>query len=115
MPSSSVNEVLQVSGERSVSSPAKTRPVCRSVKPIGSESISTEVGARRLTHVAFGIVGEHDSFQEIKSVSRSDWKLVIPPTELDVEFQFTPIEGSPAPRPIYSTVTTPELNAVPWV
>ena len=77
--------------------------------------MNNDVGARRFIHVAFGMVGEQDSSHDTNSVSRSDWKLVIPPTELDVEFQFTPIEGSPAPRPMYSTVNTPELVAVPGV
>src|ERR1700693_365664 len=97
-PSLSVKEVLQV-GESNVSSAANTRPVCRSVNPIGSESMNSEVGARRSTQVALGVVGEQDSSHETNKVSRSDWKLVIPPTELEVESQFTPIDGSPAPRP----------------
>jgi hypothetical protein len=55
-----VKEVLQV-GLSNVSSPANTRPVCRSVNPIGSESMNIDVGARLSTQVAFGIVAEQDS------------------------------------------------------
>src|SRR5205085_6818753 len=100
LPSSSEKDVLQV-GESSVSSPAKTRPVWRSVKPIGSESMNCEVGAGRLTQLA--VVPLAPSLNVTKRVSRSDWKLTTP------VFQFAPIEGSPAPRPMYSTVAAPEL------
>ena len=39
-------------GEVRVSSPAKTRPVCRSVKPMGSESMNCDVGAGLLYQLA---------------------------------------------------------------
>src|SRR5439155_1366231 len=51
-PSVSVNETLH-EGDVKVSSPAKTRPVSRSVKPIGSESTNKDVGAELLYQVAF--------------------------------------------------------------
>src|SRR6266404_7031686 len=102
-PSLSVKEILHV-GEVAVSSAAKARPVCTSVKPIGSESITTCVGPGRFAHVAVApppLAGL--SLKLINSDSRSDWKLVTPFAELS-DFQFTPIDGSPALRPIHSTV-----------
>src|SRR5205807_4300613 len=95
-PSSSEYDVLQVSGDSSVSSPANVRPVCGSVKPIGSESTAWDVGAARLTQVELCAA----SLKVTNNVCRSDWKLVTP------DFQLLPIEGSPAPRPIYSTECT---------
>src|SRR6266513_4902200 len=103
-PSSSENETLQV-GDVAVSSAAKTRPVWRSVNPIGSESITCEVGAGRLLQV--GLTPPLGQMLEklMNRVSRSDWKFVTPPMAVfEAEFQFTPTEGSPAPRPINSTV-----------
>src|SRR6266849_826489 len=95
-PSSSEYEVLQVSGDSSVSSAANVRPVCGSVNPIGSESTACEVGAARLTQVAVCV----ESLKVTNNVCRSDWKLVTP------VFQLLPIDGSPAPRPMYSTECT---------
>src|SRR5437588_12839481 len=66
-----------------------------------------EVGARRFTQVAFGLLRLQLSSKVTNSVWRSDWKLTTPVT------QFAPTEGSPAPRPRYSTVVKPELRAVP--
>ena len=37
-----------------------------------NESISNDAGARRFTHVAFGMAGEQDSSHDTNSVSRSD-------------------------------------------
>src|SRR2546422_4232427 len=93
-PSSSEYDVLQVSGDSKVSSPANVRPVCGSVKPIGSESTACDVGAARLSQDAACPVNVTNS------VCRSDWKLVTP------VFQLLPIDGSPAPRPMYSTEWT---------
>src|SRR5438552_7445418 len=103
-PSVSVNETLH-DGEVSVSSPANTRPVCRSVKPIGSESMNCDVGAGLLYQVALWPFAGQLSSNLIKSVWRSDWKLVTPAAEFS-EFQLTPIEGSPASCAVYSTVCT---------
>jgi len=66
-----VNEVLHV-GEANVSSPAKVRPVYRSVNPIGSESTNCEVGAGRLTQVAGEPEGQL-SLKVTKRVCKSDW------------------------------------------
>jgi len=111
IPSSSVYEVLHV-GEVKVSCAAKVRPVTRSTKPMGSWSTPCEVGAGRFTHVAFGLVGLQVSLNVTKSVCRSDWKAVTPFTLLGAgEFQFTPIEGSPASCAMYSTV----LMGCPWL
>src|SRR2546428_6967818 len=84
-PSSSVYEVLHVSGESRVSSPANVRPVCGSVNPIGSESTACDVGAPRLTQVALC------PSNVTNNVCRSDWKIVTP------DFQLLPIDGSHAP------------------
>src|SRR2546421_11807190 len=103
-PSLSENEILQV-GDVAVSSAAKTRPVWRSVNPMGSESITCEVGAGRLLQVAFTPPVGQRLAKLMNNVSRSDWKLVTPPIAVfEAEFQFTPIEGSPAPRPMNSIV-----------
>jgi hypothetical protein len=98
----SVNEILQL-GDVRVSSPAKTRPVIGSVKPIGSESTNCDVGAGLLYQVAFGPGVEQRSVNLMKSVCRSDWKFVTPVAELG-DCQLTPVEGSPASWPRYSTV-----------
>src|SRR5260370_36848225 len=66
-----------------------------------------DVGARRFTQVALGLLRLQLSSKVTNSVWRSDWKLTTPVT------QFAPTEGSPAPRPRYSTVVKPELRAVP--
>src|SRR5207248_10879438 len=87
-PSSSVYEILTVSGDRRVNSLTNTRPVWRSVNPIGSESINCDVGARRFTQFA----SPFDP-NVTNSASRSDLKLITP------VFQFAPIEGSTALRP----------------
>src|SRR2546428_12212322 len=72
---------------------------------MGSESITTDVGAGRLTQVAVGPPVGQLLANVINNVSRSDWKFVTPVTSFGAgEFQFTPIDGSPAPRPMYSTV-----------
>src|ERR1041385_553375 len=95
-PSSSVYEVLQL-GESKVSSPANVRPVCRSVKPMGSEFTACEVGACRLTHVEdWPLVGQLSS-KLTNKVCKSVWKAVTP------VFQLLPMDGSPALRPWYST------------
>src|ERR1700738_4551886 len=65
-----------------------------------------DVGARRITQVALGLLRLQLSLKVTNSVCRSDWKLITPVT------QFAPIEGSPAPRPRNSTVTPPELSAL---
>src|SRR5258708_9752832 len=96
-PSLSVYEILHV-GEVALSSAANVRRVWRSVKPIGSESITCDVGAARLTHVATWPFAGQESLKVRNSVSRSDWKFVTP------VFQLFPMDGSPAPRPMYSTV-----------
>src|SRR2546426_8609902 len=70
---------------------------------MGSESITADVGAGRLTQVAVGPPVGQLLANVINNVSRSDWKFVTPLAEAR-EFQFTPMEGSPAPRPMYSTV-----------
>src|SRR5439155_16097791 len=93
-PSVSVNEILH-EGDVKVSSPANTRPVSRSVKPMGSESTNCDVGAGLLYHVAVWPFAGQLSSNLMKSVWRSDWKLVTPAAEFG-EFQLTPIEGSPA-------------------
>src|SRR2546430_6523300 len=103
-PSVSVNETLH-DGEVSVSSPANTRPVCRSVKPIGSESTNCDVGAALLYHVAVWPFAGQLSSNLMNSVWRSDWKLVTPAAEFG-EFQLTPMDGSPASCAMYSTVCT---------
>ena len=108
-PSVSVNEILQV-GEVSVSSPANTRPVWRSVKPMGSESTNCDVGAELLYQVALWPFAGQLSLNVMKSVWRSDWKLVTPVAEFG-EFQLTPTDGSPASCPMYSTVCAPG----PWL
>src|SRR6266550_4487451 len=95
-PSSSVYEVLHV-GDSSVSSPANVRPVCGSVKPIGSESTARDVIAGRLIHVEACPLDGQASLKVTNSVCRSDWKAVTP------VFQLFPIEGSPELRPMYST------------
>src|ERR1700719_466270 len=103
-PSLSEKETLQV-GDVADSSAAKTRPVWRSVNPIGSESITCEVGAARLLQVALTPPLGQRLEKLMNKVSRSDWKFVTPPIAvLDAEFQFTSTEGSPAPRPMNSTV-----------
>src|SRR5437588_4335712 len=66
-----------------------------------------EVGARRFTQVALELLRLQLSSKVTNSVWRSDWKLTTP------LIQFAPTEGSPAPRPRYSTVVNPELRAVP--
>src|SRR5256885_14430323 len=72
---------------------------------MGSESITTEVGAARLTQVAVGPPVWQLLANVINNVSRSDWKFVTPLASFGgADFQFTPIDGSPAPRPMYSTV-----------
>src|SRR5436190_6177399 len=96
-PSVSVNETLH-EGDVKVSSPANTRPVCRSVKPIGSESTNCDVGAALLYQVAVWPFDGQESLNLINSVWRSDWKFVTP------VFQSFPMEGSPASCPMYSTV-----------
>src|SRR5919106_1503356 len=108
-PSLSVNEILHVGVVR-VSSPAKTRPVSRSVKPMGSESTNCDVGAGLLYHVALWPFGGQLSSKLMKSVCRSDWKLVTPFGEFG-DCQFTPVEGSPASCPMYSTVS----SVGPWL
>src|SRR5207244_3084543 len=95
-PSSSVKEVLQ-DGESKVSSPANVRPVCGSVKPIGSELTACEVGACRFTQVEDCPFEGQLSSKVTNRVCKSDWYAVTP------VFQLLPIEGSPAPRPRYST------------
>src|SRR5437764_11348387 len=105
-PSLSVKEILHV-GEVAVSSPAKARPVWISVKPIGSESITTCVGPGRFAHVAVApppLAGL--SLKLINNVSRSDWKLVTPFAELS-DFQFTPIDGSPRSEEHTSELQSP--------
>src|SRR5438477_4994022 len=113
-PSVSVNETLH-DGEVSVSSPANTRPVWRSVKPMGSESTNCEVVAGLLYQVAVWPFAGQLSSNLMKSVWRSDWKLVTPLAEFG-EFQLTPIDGSPASCAVYSTVCTvgPWLLSVTW-
>src|SRR6266404_4192598 len=108
-PSVSVNETLH-DGEVSVSSPANTRPVWRSVKPMGSESTNCDVGAALLYQVAVWPFAGQLSSNLMKSVRRSDWKLVTPLAEFG-EFQLTPMEGSPASCAKYSTV----CRVGPWL
>src|SRR5438552_1321126 len=71
--------------------------------------MSTDVGARRLAQVVFGLMQGHVSSNLTNKVSKSDWKFATP------VFQSLPTEGSPAPRPMYSTVSPPELVDVTWV
>src|SRR6266480_1295710 len=87
-PSVSVNETLH-EGDVKVSSPAKTLPVSRSVKPMGSESTNKDVGAGLLYHVAFWPFSGQESSNFMNSVWRSDLKFVTPVTEFG-DFQLTP-------------------------
>src|SRR5437016_7499493 len=103
-PSSSVCEILTVLGLSSVSSAAKTRlwkPRAsvkpRSVKPMGSESTTTEDGAARLTQLEDWPLAGHVSLKVTNRVCRSDWKFATPVAQL------LPTEGSPPLRPMYST------------
>src|SRR5438552_10023397 len=103
-PSSSVYEILTVFGLSSVGSAAKTRLWAprisvkpRSVKPMGSESITVDDGAERLTHVEDRPFGGQLSLNVTNNVCRSDWKFATPVAQL------LPTEGSPPLRPMYST------------
>src|SRR5439155_22754841 len=104
MPSSSVCEILTVLGLSNVSSPANTRlwkprgsVKPRSVKPIGSESMATDVGAARFTQDEDWPFDGQLSSNVMNKVCRPDWKLATPVAQL------LPTEGSPALRPMYST------------
>src|SRR5438067_3596511 len=95
-PSLSENEILHV-GDVAVSSAAKQRPVWRSVNPIGSESITCEVGARRLLQVALTPPAGQRLEKLMNNVSRSDWKLVTPPMAVfEALLQLTPMDSSSA-------------------
>ena len=80
-PSLSVKEILQ-EGEVALSSAAKARPVTKSVKPIGSESITTCVGPGRFAQVARAPAPLLGPLKLTKSVSRSDRMSVTPFTDL---------------------------------
>src|SRR5204862_6021955 len=95
-PSLSVNEVLQV-GVSKVSCPVILRPVAGSVKPIGSESTAIWVGAARLAQVDDNPLAGQLSL----NFTKSDWR---PDVYIAVSLsQLSPMDGSPAFRPRYST------------